>query len=154
MAKELDTIREIKELAATKKKLETAKQAVMIRQEDFNDRLVKLEKKFGVDDLKLISLGRIAGKYFGMTITPEKLDEELAFIFIDSDISDYVSAERGELPFAEELSELDKVLYGKLNVSAKANKHTSESHNDDNEKSDSNSATVDVNAARQTGEED
>lgn len=134
MAKELDTIREIKELAATKKKLETAKQAVMIRQEDFNERLVKLEKKFGIDDVKLISLGRIAGKYFGMTITPEKLDEELAFIFTDSDISIYVSTEREELPFALEIKELDKVLYEKPEELVKQNKSNSVPDTEDSEK--------------------
>lgn len=113
MAKELDTIREIKELNSTKKKLDNARQAVKMRQEDFDLRLNNIEEKLGVNSDSIIALGRVAARYFGLTISSEKFEEELIFIFSDKDICEYVESEKRELPYAEELAELAKVLNDK-----------------------------------------
>lgn len=120
MAKELDTIREIKELNSTKKKLDNARQAVKMRQEDFDLRLNNIEEKLGVNSDSLIALGRIAARYFGLTISAEKFEEELIFIFSDMDIFEYVESEKKELPYAEELAELAKVLNDKSDKLKKA----------------------------------
>ena len=120
MAKELDTIREIKELNSTKKKLDNARQAVKMRQEDFDLRLNNIEEKLGVSSDSLIALGRIAARYFGLTISAEKFEEELIFIFSDSDIYEYVESEKKELPYAEVLAELAKVLNDKPDELKKA----------------------------------
>lgn len=107
---ELDVMRQIKELGGTKKKMENALKAAETRREEFDLRLKEVEVTLNVDRDTLTELGRIVGRYFGYTITPEKLTEELDFIFSDSTIAEYVEGEMKSLPNAEVLAELAKIL--------------------------------------------
>ena len=76
----------------------------------FDTQLRDVEEQLDINSDILIEIGRVAVRYFGWTISADKLEDELNFIFSDKTISEYVEGEKKELPFADALSELDKVL--------------------------------------------
>lgn len=110
--KEQDTIRLIKDLSSAKKKLKNIRTAAELKQQEIELMLKEVEELLCVSKETLVEIGRIAARRFGLTITPEKFEEELNFIFSDSIIAEYVDDEKKTLPHAEELAELDKVLNG------------------------------------------
>ena len=110
--KEQDTIRLIKDLSSAKKKLKNIRTAAELKQQEIELMLKEVEEQLCVSKETLVEIGRIAARRFGLTITPEKFEEELNFIFSDSIIAEYVEDEKKTLPHAEKLAELNKVLNG------------------------------------------
>ena len=100
----------IKDMCNTKKSIEKAQATIKTKSSVFDTQLRDVEKELGITNDTLIEIGRVAVRYFGWTISADKLEEELNFIFSDKVISDYVESEKKELPFADALTELDKVF--------------------------------------------
>ncbi|SDB11368.1 hypothetical protein SAMN02910317_00506 [Ruminococcaceae bacterium FB2012] len=121
--KEQDTIRLIKDLSSAKKKLKNIRTAAELKQQEIELMLKEVEEQLCVSKETLVEIGRIAARRFGLTITPEKFEEELNFIFSDSIIAEYVDDEKKTLPHAEELAELDKVLNGSEDKPAEKDKN-------------------------------
>ena len=105
-----ELLRLIKDIGNTKKSIEKAQATIKTKQSIFNSQLSDVEKELGITNDTLIEIGRVAVRYFGWTISTDKLEEELDFIFTDKTISEYVEGEKKELPFADTLAELDKVF--------------------------------------------
>ena len=116
--KEQELSRQIKELGSTKKKIKNALKAAETRREEFELQLTEVEDNLCADKAAFAELGRIVGRYFGYTITPDKFKEELNFIFTDKDIAEYVADEMKELPNAEQIIELASILNEKSKASA------------------------------------
>lgn len=121
--KEQDTIRLIKDLSSAKKKLKNIRTAAELKRQEIELMLNEVEEQLCVSKETLVEIGRIAARRFGLTITPEKFEEELNFIFSDSIIAEYVDDEKKTLPHAEELAELDKVLNGSEDKPAEKDKN-------------------------------
>ena len=102
----------IKDIGNTKKSIEKAQAVVNTKRSVFDTQLRDVEKELGITNDTLIEIGRVAVRYFGWTISADKLEEELDLIFSDKTISEYVEGEKKELPFAYALAELDKVFGG------------------------------------------
>lgn len=102
----------IKDISNTKKSIEKAQATIKTKRSVFDTQLRDVENELGITNDTLIEIGRVAVKYFGWTISAEKLEEELNFIFSDKTISEYVEEEKKNLPFADALAELDKVFSG------------------------------------------
>ena len=100
----------IKEISNTKKSIEKAQATINTKRSVFDTQLKNVENELGITKDSLIEIGRVAVRYFGWTISADKLEEELNFIFSDKTISEYVEGEKKELPFADALAELDKVF--------------------------------------------
>ena len=100
----------IKDISNTKKSIEKAQATIKTKSSIFDSQLSDVEKELGITNDTLIEIGRVAVRYFGWTISADKLEEELNFIFSDKTISEYVEGEKKELPFADVLAELDKVF--------------------------------------------
>lgn len=100
----------IKDIGNTKKSIEKAQTVVNAKRSLFDTQLRDVENELGITNDTLIEIGRVAVRYFGWTISADKLEEELIFIFSDKTISEYVEEEKKELPFADTLAELDKVF--------------------------------------------
>lgn len=106
----LELSRLIKDISNTKKSIEKAQATINTKRSVFDTQLRDVENELGITNDSLIEIGRIAVRYFGWTISADKLEEELNFIFSDKTISEYVEGEKKELPFADALTELDKVF--------------------------------------------
>lgn len=102
----------IKDISNTKKSIEKAQATIKTKRSVFDTQLKDVEEQLGITNDTLIEIGRVAVRYFGWTISADKLEEELDFIFSDKTISEYVEGEKKELPFADTLAELDKVFGG------------------------------------------
>lgn len=102
----------IKDMGNTKKSIEKAQATINTKRSVFDTQLRDVEKELGITTDILIEIGRVAVRYFGWTISADKLEEELELIFSDKSISEYVEGEKKELPFADVLAELDKVFGG------------------------------------------
>ncbi len=100
----------IKDKSNTKKSIEKAQATIKTKSSIFDSQLNDAEKELGITNDTLIEIGRVAVRYFGWTISADKLEEELNFIFSDKVISEYVEGEKKELPFADALAKLDKVF--------------------------------------------
>ena len=100
----------IKDIGNTKKSIEKAQATINTKRSVFDTQLRDVENELGITSDSLIGIGRVAVRYFGWTISPVKLEEELDLIFSDKTISEYVEVEKKELPFADALAELDKVF--------------------------------------------
>ena len=100
----------IKDISNTKKSIEKAQATINTKRTVFDTQIRDVEKELGITNDTLIEIGRVAVRYFGWTISAEKLEDELNFIFSDKTISEYVESEKKELPFADALAELDKVF--------------------------------------------
>ena len=100
----------IKDISNTKKSIEKAQATIKTKSSVFDMQLRDVEKELGITSDTLIEIGRVAVRYFGWTISADKLEEELDFIFSDKTISEYVQGEKKELAFADALAELDKVF--------------------------------------------
>ncbi len=118
--KEQELSRQIKELGSTQKKIKNALKAAETRREEFEQQLTEVEDNLCIDKKVLEELGRIVGRYFGYTITPDKFKEELDFIFSDKDIAEYVVEKMKSLPNSALLTELARILNEKPKVSKKA----------------------------------
>ena len=110
----------IKDISNTKKSIERAQTTIETKRSVLNSKMNDIEKKLEISTDTLIEIGRIAVRRFGYTISPEKFAEELDFIFSDNIIAEYVTGEMESLPFAEQLTELYKVLNGKADKAAKS----------------------------------
>ena len=117
----------IKDISNTKKSIEKAQATIKTKSSIFDSQLSDVEKELGITNDTLIEIGRVAVRYFWWTISADKLEEELNFIFSDKVISGYVEGEKKELPFADALAELDKV-FGRS--ADKPQKATNESEKD------------------------
>lgn len=106
----LELSRLIKDISNTKKSIEKAQATINTKRSVFDTQLRDVENELGITNDSLIEIGRIAVRYFGWTISADKLEDELNFIFSDKAISEYVEGEKKELPFADALVELDKVF--------------------------------------------
>ena len=102
----------IKDIGNTKKSIEKAQATINTKRSVFDTQLRDVEEQLGINSDTLIEIGRVAVRYFGWTISPDKLEEELDLIFSDKTISEYVEGEKKNLPFADALAELDKVFGG------------------------------------------
>ncbi|MCR5141465.1 MAG: hypothetical protein K6C68_02910 [Ruminococcus sp.] len=102
----------IKDISITKKSIEKAQAAIKTKRSMFDTQLRDVEKELGITNYTLIEIGRVAVRYFGWTISADKLEEELDLIFSDKTILEYVEGEKKNLPFADALAELDKVFGG------------------------------------------
>lgn len=100
----------IKDISNTKKSIEKAQATINTKRSVFDTQLRDVENELGITYDILIEIGRIAVRYFGWTISADKLKEELDLIFSDKTISEYVEGEKKNLPFADALAELDKVF--------------------------------------------
>jgi hypothetical protein len=100
----------IKDMCNTKKSIEKAQATIKTKSSVFDAQLRDVEEQLGITNDSLIEISRVAVRYFGWTISADKLEEELDFIFSDKTISEYVEGEKKELPFADALAELDKVF--------------------------------------------
>ena len=100
----------IKDISNTKKSIEKAQTVVNTKRSLFDTQLKDVENELGITKDILIEIGRVAVRYFGWTISADKLEEELDLIFSDKTISEYVEGEKKNLPFADALAELDKVF--------------------------------------------
>ena len=125
----------IKDISNTKKSIEKAQATIKTKSSVFDAQLRDVEEQLGITKDILIEIGRVAVRYFGWTISADKLEEELSFIFSDKTISEYVEGEKKELPFADVLAELDKVF------SESADKPRKEKADKDSG-ADTNAATV------------
>ena len=106
----LELSRLIKDISNTKKSIEKAQATINTKRSVFDTQLRDVENELGITNDSLIEIGRVAVRYFGWTISADKLEDELNFIFSDKAISEYVEGEKKELPFADALAELDKVF--------------------------------------------
>ena len=102
----------IKDIGNTKKSIEKAQATINSKRSVFDTQLRDVEEQLGITNDSLIEIGRVAARYFGWTISVDKLEEELDLIFSDKTISEYVEGEKKNLPFADALAELDKVFGG------------------------------------------
>ena len=102
----------IKDISNTKKSIEKAQATINTKRSVFDTQLRDVENELGITSDSLIEIGRVAVRYFGWTISADKLEEELDLIFSDKTISEYVEGEKKNLPFADALAELDKVFGG------------------------------------------
>ena len=100
----------IKDISNTKKSIEKAQATIKTKSSVFDMQLRDVEEQLCITNDILIEIGRVAVRHFGWTISAEKLEDELNFIFSDKVISEYVEGEKKELPFADALAELDKVF--------------------------------------------
>ena len=100
----------IKDISNTKKSIEKAQATINTKRSVFDTQIKDVEKELGITNDTLIDIGRVAVRYFGWTISADKLEEELDLIFSDKTISKYVEGEKKNLPFADALAELDKVF--------------------------------------------
>lgn len=117
----------IKDISNTKKSIEKAQATIKTKSSVFDTQLRDVEEQLGITKDSLIEIGRVAVRYFGWTISVEKLEDELNFIFSDKTISEYVEGEKKELPFANVLTELEK-MFGES--ADKPQKATNESEKD------------------------
>jgi hypothetical protein len=102
----------IKDISNTKKSIEKAQATINTKRSVFDTQLRDVEEQLGINSDTLIEIGRVTVRYFGWTISADKLEDELDFIFSDKTISEYVEGEKKNLPFADALTELDKVFGG------------------------------------------
>ena len=102
----------IKDIGNTKKSIEKAQATINTKRSVFDTQLRDVENELGITYDILIEIGRVVVRYFGWTISPDKLEEELDLIFSDKSILEYVEGEKKNLPFADALAELDKVFGG------------------------------------------
>ena len=102
----------IKDISNTKKSIEKAQATINTKRSVFDTQLRDVENELGITSDSLIEIGRVAVRYFGWTISADKLEEELDLIFSDKTILEYVEGEKKNLPFADALAELDKVFGG------------------------------------------
>ncbi|MBO4867326.1 MAG: hypothetical protein J5582_12340, partial [Ruminococcus sp.] len=109
----------IKDIGNTKKSIEKAQTVVNTKRSLFDTQLRDVENELGITNDTLIEIGRVAVRYFGWTISADKLEDELDLIFSDKTILEYVEGEKKELPFADVLAELDKVFCGSADKSQK-----------------------------------
>ena len=100
----------IKDISNTKRSIEKAQAMVNTKRSVFDTQLKDVENELGITSDMLIEIGRVAVRYFGWTISADKLEEELDLIFSDKTISEYVEGEKKELPFSDTIAELDKVF--------------------------------------------
>ena len=100
----------IKDISNKKKSIEKAQATINTKRSVFDTQLRDVENELGITSDTLIEIGRVAVRYFGWTISADKLEEELDLIFSDKTISEYVEGEKKNLPFADAVVELDKVF--------------------------------------------
>ena len=108
--KKQELSRLIKDISNRKKSIEKAQATIKTKSNVFDMQLRDVEEQLGITNDSLIEIGRVAVRYFGWTISADKLEEELDLIFSDKTISEYVEGEKKNLPFADALAELDKVF--------------------------------------------
>lgn len=119
----------IKDISNTKKSIEKAQATINTKRSVFDTQLRDVEEQLGINSDTLIEIGRVTVRYFGWTISADKLEDELDFIFSDKTISEYVEGEKKNLPFADALTELDKVFGGSADK-PKKEKASNESEKD------------------------
>lgn len=131
----------IKDIYNTKKSIEKAQATIKTKSSVFDTQLRDVEEQLGINSDILIEIGRVAVRYFGWTISADKLEEELNFIFSNKVISGYVEGEKKELPFADALAELDKV-FGESEYKPKEEKEAKASEADTDADTKAVSATA------------